>query len=58
MRGLVPRIHANTASKKTWMPATSAGMTWEGVEMAVHMRRAKIALDIATWMALFVPCIT
>ena len=33
MAGLVPAIHDFTnAKRKTWMPATSAGMTiWEGV---------------------------
>jgi hypothetical protein len=27
MAGLVPAIHVLFAAKKTWMPATSAGMT-------------------------------
>ncbi|MEA2994359.1 MAG: hypothetical protein QOD40_3279 [Alphaproteobacteria bacterium] len=27
MAGLVPAIHVFAASSKTWMPATSAGMT-------------------------------
>jgi len=33
MAGLVPAIHvffAESPQKKTWMPATSAGMTLEG----------------------------
>jgi len=29
MAGLVPAIHALFAAPKTWMPATSAGMTVE-----------------------------
>jgi hypothetical protein len=30
MAGLVPAIHAFPFEKKTWMPATSAGMTQRG----------------------------
>jgi hypothetical protein len=29
MAGLVPAIHVWLAASKTWMPATSAGMTME-----------------------------
>jgi hypothetical protein len=29
MAGLVPAIHVLEASRKTWMPATGAGMTIE-----------------------------
>jgi hypothetical protein len=31
MAGLVPAIHVFLDARKTWMPATSAGMTDEGV---------------------------
>jgi len=30
MAGLVPAIHVLLAAQKTWMPATSAGMTTDG----------------------------
>ena len=30
MAGLVPAIHALSDGRKTWMPATSAGMTPRG----------------------------
>jgi hypothetical protein len=30
MAGLVPAIHALFAARKTWVPATSAGMTVYG----------------------------
>src|SRR5262245_35857440 len=30
MAGLVPAIHVLLATRKTWMPATGAGMTWRG----------------------------
>jgi len=35
MAGLVPAIHALRSARKTWMPATSAGMTVEQDERNV-----------------------
>jgi hypothetical protein len=32
MAGLVPAIHALPMREKTWMPATSAGMTVEQID--------------------------
>ena len=35
MAGLVPAIHVVSEAAKTWMPATSAGMTAHGGQMSL-----------------------
>jgi len=46
MAGLVPAIHAFlNAAKKTWMPATSAGMTKHSLVAAGAGRRSNLGTN-------------
>jgi hypothetical protein len=55
MAGLVPAIHVFAKKKrKTWMPATSAGMTKENYARArpIHAPAAAIAASVSAISAL------